>query len=342
MTLPNCSWPAPDVDPAELGAARTFTARDLLGANPNPFVEGMEMWVPSSVREPDTVPVFSGIYESRRLSCGATIQISDGTTICDSYFAGTLKRSLTLVLSVSGTPFDLAVGEASGVTLHRGQAVLLTLHDAKTIAGSHRKGESTRSLMLQTRPEDVTDPNLAALVDQAIATTAVTRLPADRWVWAMADRAFSRGAVSRLVEESCALGLLADALQALTGDGRASAGSAAVGAGDRRKMLRVRDRLLAELDHEHRLADLAREAGLSVTTLKTKFTAVFGQPVFAYLRDLRLERARSGIEREGWSASQAAYSVGYRNAGGFTGAFRRKFGMLPSDLSRSAKTRAST
>lgn len=337
MTVPNRPSPNFGAGPAGTFTARTFTAKELLWANPNPFVEFVEIWMPSSAPEPDTVPVFSGIYEARQLSCGATIQISAGTTICDSRFTGTLKPSLTLLLSLGGSSFELAVAGASGITVDPGQAILVTMREARMITGSHRKGDGARSLTLQTRPEDVTDPSLAALVDQAIAVNAVTRLPVAHWVAAMADQAFTPDAVSRLAEESCALGLLAEALKTLPGGGRDEAESSAVSAGDRRRMLRVRDILLAELDRDHRLADLAREVGVSVTTLKTKFTAVFGQPVFAYLRDLRLERARAGIEREGWSASQAGYAVGYQNPGGFAGAFRRKFGLAPSDLRRSAK-----
>ena len=81
--------------------------------------------------------------------------------------------------------------------------------------------------------------------------------------------------------------------------------------------------------------DLAREAGVSVTTLKTKFNAVFGQSVAAFLRDTRLATARVGIAEKGWTISQAAYLVGYKHQSSFSVAFRRKYGIWPSDLPRS-------
>ena len=80
--------------------------------------------------------------------------------------------------------------------------------------------------------------------------------------------------------------------------------------------------------------DLARDAGVSVTTLKTKFNAAFGQSVVAFLRDVRLERAREGIVGEGWTVSQAAYLVGYKHQSSFSTAFHRKFGIWPSELPR--------
>ena len=67
---------------------------------------------------------------------------------------------------------------------------------------------------------------------------------------------------------------------------------------------------------------------------KVKFAAVFGQPIFAFLRDLRLERAFEGLQSEGWTVSQAAYFVGYRHPSSFSEAFRRKFGVAPQAVGR--------
>ena len=339
MMLPTESWMEHSGRYTDAFRVRTLTARDFRCPDADPFVEEHKIWLPSDVGESDDTPLFSGIHEARWLSCGAKIEISALTAVCDGRYGGTLKRSLMVVMVIDGAALDLAVGEDSELAVQRGQALLVTMRDAEAIVGIHQKGNSSRCLLLQTRPEDIADPDLAALVDQAVARTAVTRLPVAYRFWAMADAVFGPGSICRLVEESCALGLLAEALHTLTGGESAAKATATVTAGDRRKMLRVRDLLLAEPDREHRLADLAREAGVGVTALKTKFTAVFGQSVLAYLRDLRLDRARAGIVHEGWTASQAAYAVGYRNPGGFSGAFRRKFGMLPSDLRRHAKTR---
>lgn len=316
---------------------RTLSARDIDHSASDPFIEGYTAWSDLVAGEPGDMPLFSGLHDLRHLSSGPVIEVSALTALCASRHMAVMKRSLTLVLVIDGAPLELGVGHRSVLTVGRGQALVIATPDADAVIGIHRKGDSSRCLLLRTRPEDLVDPDLATFVREAIEATVVTRLPAASWSSAMAAALLSPGPIGRLAEESCALGLLAETLRTMTGN--IDAANVTISSADRRKMLRVRDLLIAAPDKEHRLADLAREAGVGVTALKTKFTAVFGQSVFAFLRDTRLDRARAGIEHEGWSASQAAYTVGYRNLGGFSDAFRRKFGLLPSDLRRRAKTR---
>ena len=318
-------------DPLGVGL---LTAQDFKWVDTDPFVEGYDMSLPSDAADPHDTPLFAGMHESRRLTCGPKIEVSAVTSVCNGRHTGILKRSLTLVLLIDGAPLDLAIGAGSGITVERGQALLITMRDAETFFCIHRKGDRSRSLLLQTRPEDIVDPELAKLVEKATVATSITRLPAASWSSAMPVSVSGPDPIRWLVEESCALGLLAQALRTVTG-GQGVA-TATINPGDRRKMLRVRDLLIAAPDKKHRLADLAREAGVSVTTLTTKFAAVFGQPVFACLRDIRLDHARAGIEQDGWTVSQAAYAVGYQHLGSFSEAFRRKFGKLPSDLRRRA------
>lgn len=65
------------------------------------------------------------------------------------------------------------------------------------------------------------------------------------------------------------------------------------------RVLKVRDKPVSELDSNHCLGDLARDVGTSVSALKSKFQAVMGQSMFAFLHDQRLTRARQGLESEG-------------------------------------------
>ena len=50
------------------------------------------------------------------------------------------------------------------------------------------------------------------------------------------------------------------------------------------------------------------------------------------VRELRLQRARKAIERDDVSAAQAAYEAGYSNPANFSTAFKRLFGLSPSDV----------
>lgn len=85
------------------------------------------------------------------------------------------------------------------------------------------------------------------------------------------------------------------------------------------------------------LEALAREAGLSETTLKRGFRQVFGRTVFEYLRTVRMERARELLQSGEATVIEAATMVGYSNPSNFASAFRRQFGMNPKEFQLAAR-----
>ncbi len=70
---------------------------------------------------------------------------------------------------------------------------------------------------------------------------------------------------------------------------------------------------------------------MSATVLKTSFHEVFGETVFAYLRNLRLDRAREMLLEEGASVKEVSWAVGYASQSHFAHAFRDRFGTSPRD-----------
>lgn len=100
------------------------------------------------------------------------------------------------------------------------------------------------------------------------------------------------------------------------------------------RMRALRDRLDADPHLSLSVAELARESGLSVSTLQRKFRAAFDVSVMAYVRQLRLERARMALEREGVSVQEAAGVAGYGCAENFATAFRRQYGCSPKQVLR--------
>jgi AraC-like DNA-binding protein len=95
---------------------------------------------------------------------------------------------------------------------------------------------------------------------------------------------------------------------------------------------RVRRCLVERLEEPPTLAELARMAGFSQTKLKGGFRARFGTSVFAYLRQARLEEARRLLFARQLNVTEAALRVGYANPSKFAAAFRRQFGLRPSEL----------
>lgn len=80
---------------------------------------------------------------------------------------------------------------------------------------------------------------------------------------------------------------------------------------------------------------LAKKAGLNDTKLKRGFKQVFGTTVFDYLKNVRLESARQLLLAGEKNVSEVAAEVGYNSLSHFSQIFKRKYGILPSRISKS-------
>jgi AraC-like DNA-binding protein len=113
-----------------------------------------------------------------------------------------------------------------------------------------------------------------------------------------------------------------------------SAGRPAVrlSAADIERLHFIRDMLTAHFDRPWSITLLAREAGLNQMKLKAGFKALYGTTVFGYLGDIRMEEARRLLLQEKLYVGEVAERMGYQHPHHFTKAFRKKFGVLPSEL----------
>lgn len=96
----------------------------------------------------------------------------------------------------------------------------------------------------------------------------------------------------------------------------------------------ARDFVIARLDQDVSLEELARRFGLSLTTLKSCFKAIYGMPVRAYVRSMRMKRGEELLRTTDLPVMDVAVRVGYSNPSKFGDAFRREMGMLPSAYRR--------
>jgi AraC-like DNA-binding protein len=90
--------------------------------------------------------------------------------------------------------------------------------------------------------------------------------------------------------------------------------------------------LLSRLDDPPSLSELARAVCLNDHKLKVGFKAVFDTTVFGMLYDHRMAHARDLIESRRYSIAEVALKVGYRSPSAFSAAFKRKYGITPSEL----------
>ncbi|MCR6727791.1 helix-turn-helix transcriptional regulator [Agrobacterium fabrum] len=89
--------------------------------------------------------------------------------------------------------------------------------------------------------------------------------------------------------------------------------------------------LLTEFADPPSVTELARRVGTNARKLGAGFNALFGMPVYSFVKTSRLETARQMLEAGETSVSHVARYVGYQPQH-FATAFRRHFGISPTQI----------
>ncbi|MBQ0956594.1 helix-turn-helix transcriptional regulator [Serratia symbiotica] len=266
------------------------------------------------------------------LPYGVDLCLNDLTANGDAHRSETLNHCLTILLTLDGDEPNYYLDDGSLLPVERGMAKVIANKDRLRLWCRNPRGHHSRSMVIQAAPERISDNELADQIERILQRNQVFGFVVPQSTIERANELFSycdNCVIGRLQTRSCVLDLLAQVLHAAEQD--VPHVDVMMQHRDVTRVLKVRDKLVSELDSNHCLGDLARDVGISVSALKSKFQAVMGQSVFAFLRDQRLTRARQGLESEGWTVKQAAYYVGYQHPSNFSTAYRRKFGMSPRD-----------
>jgi AraC-like DNA-binding protein len=96
------------------------------------------------------------------------------------------------------------------------------------------------------------------------------------------------------------------------------------------RIAKATERLKANFSEPMKIAELAKDAGMSMTMLHVHFKEVTGTTPLQFQKDLRLTEARRHIIN-GQKAAEAAFAVGYESPSQFSRDYRRKFGYSPSE-----------
>jgi signal transduction histidine kinase/DNA-binding response OmpR family regulator len=98
-------------------------------------------------------------------------------------------------------------------------------------------------------------------------------------------------------------------------------------------MRKVREVLEANLsDEDFGILQLCRALGMSRAQLYRKFDTLTNQPVHKYMRNLRLQKAKTLLETTDLNVTEVALEVGFKNLSHFSRSFSEAFGKAPSDL----------
>lgn len=87
-------------------------------------------------------------------------------------------------------------------------------------------------------------------------------------------------------------------------------------------------------EEELTLERLSQDFVMPLTTMKRCFSAVYGIPIYAYLRRSRMKKAAKLLLETDSTIMEVAGQVGYDNASKFAAAFKTVTGLSPSEYRR--------
>ena len=96
-----------------------------------------------------------------------------------------------------------------------------------------------------------------------------------------------------------------------------------------RKIKNAKDFLLKNSEAPPSLKELAKIAGLNEYQLKVGFKQIYGNTVYGFLLDHKLDNAHLLLDTAKYKVNEVAYQIGYNNPSHFIAAFKKKFGVTP-------------
>lgn len=106
------------------------------------------------------------------------------------------------------------------------------------------------------------------------------------------------------------------------------------------RIARVIERLRRDFDQPLRIGAIAREMGMSVSSLYHQFKGVTAMSPLQYQKRLRLQEARRLMLSEDLDAAGACFRVGYESPSQFNREYRRLFGAPPGQDAARLRERA--
>ncbi len=137
------------------------------------------------------------------------------------------------------------------------------------------------------------------------------------------------GELKRIHTEARILELLMYQLEQLGGKGQEQE---LIKGDDILKLEEAREILKSRYTSPPTQRDLSREVGLNEFKLRRGFKEYFGITVYDFITRLRMEKARKLLLEEQMSISEVTSYVGFSHQNNFSIAFKKYFGLPPSEL----------
>ena len=96
-----------------------------------------------------------------------------------------------------------------------------------------------------------------------------------------------------------------------------------------RRIKQAKEIIIARMTEPPTLAELSNEIGLSLKKLKEGFKQIYGDSVFGFLFDYKMEYARKMLETGKYNVNEVGHKIGYSTASHFISSFKKKYGTTP-------------
>lgn len=94
----------------------------------------------------------------------------------------------------------------------------------------------------------------------------------------------------------------------------------------------VKEHLEKKFLDDHSLQSIAREFGTNTNKLMCLFRKAFGQSIFEFINTQRMDHAMMLLRDREMLVTEVARVIGYKNPNHFSSAFKKRFGISPSDV----------
>ncbi|MBL4905724.1 MAG: helix-turn-helix transcriptional regulator, partial [Flavobacteriaceae bacterium] len=95
------------------------------------------------------------------------------------------------------------------------------------------------------------------------------------------------------------------------------------------KIRKAKDIIISRMVEPPSLQELANEVGLNLKKLKEGFKQIYGDTVYSFLFEYKMDVARKLLESNQHNVNEVGLKVGYSTASHFIAAFKKKFGTTP-------------
>ena len=96
-----------------------------------------------------------------------------------------------------------------------------------------------------------------------------------------------------------------------------------------KKIRKAKDIVISRMAEPPSLPELSEEIGLSLKKLKEGFKQIYGDSVYSFLFDYKMEYARKLLESGEYNVNEVGLKVGYSTSSHFIAGFKKKFGTTP-------------